>query len=456
MRFLLISYGLLWLLLISWVTLALSEWLPPPTDAQRRALELLESSQSQVNGERNAFARLWLFGYDIPEAELEQIAAADVQAFETLAAKGEVENFVSTAEGRYPAIPTPPGSDPALCEPWSEPCLTRVRRDPEGSRVLVRDYAAWLQRTELIGGYDHYLYLFQHRIDSPIGLSGHLINLPMTAAALDFVDGEVGEAFARLCHQTSVWRQLRANTDAVIVDLVGIAQMSLAAGLYAEILAELPEDFNPPCLDTFAVLTDQELNQCPSNRGDFLMNENSIKAWVAGRFGSSPRKEEPTFIHHAVTGLLNKRRVIAVFAEELAPYCDIEHFKRLQERDPRPIAGPEGQHCGLLGQVLDPVGCYMTLNIVGQIFNSSAEYYHRALDLDARLKLLGTAIWLHNQPDEIDLAGLYAQRPSAFSLPYHEPAIDLERNLLRIRNIHVHPERPQHWEIPIRPRLLAE
>lgn len=52
------------LLFCGWLAVVLSEWLPPETEAQRRALQLLEAEPANVGGERNVFAALWLSACD--------------------------------------------------------------------------------------------------------------------------------------------------------------------------------------------------------------------------------------------------------------------------------------------------------------------------------------------------------------------------------------------------------
>lgn len=189
-------------LALLWLGLVLSEWLPRPTEAQRAAMALLEPEPANVAGKRNAFAATWLMGYDVPEAELEAVASADAAAFLDAAKRGEVTDFTSTAAGKYPTLPAPPNNDPLLCENWGSGCLARVRANPEAGRARVAEFAKRLERGDRLAQYDHYRYGFLPRYDSPIGF-GSSFPLQLTATALEYLDGKVDAAFARVCRDTA-------------------------------------------------------------------------------------------------------------------------------------------------------------------------------------------------------------------------------------------------------------
>lgn len=63
------------------------------------------------------------------------------------------------------------------------------------------------------------------------------------------------------------------------MDMLGVAQMSNAARLYAEMLAEQPAGFVAPCPETFAPLSDVEINQCAVIRQEFLFLKNTLLDW---------------------------------------------------------------------------------------------------------------------------------------------------------------------------------
>lgn len=438
MRKLLKGVGVLVLLVGLWLGLVLSEWLPPQTDAQREALALMEAVPANVAGERNAFAAMWLFGYAVPEAELEQVAAADAAAFlEAAQRTGNVTDFRSSADGKYPAIAAPPNGDPVLCEPWGSACLARVRADPAKSRARLQEFAPRLAQADRLNGYDYYRYGFLPRFDSPIG-GGTGISLQATAAALDFIDGKPDAAFARLCRDTATWRRLRSQADTLIIDMIGVAQMSGATRLYAEMLAEQPADFVAPCPETFAALTDTEANQCAAIRGEYQFTRNSvIDAVRTNAFAARPR---PRWYTESLARLINERHILDLTASTFAPMCGEANRERVRRRDPSPLAVDVA--CGSLGWSFDPVGC--------GVFTESApaynDYYQRVLDLDARLKLLQSAIWLRAQPADGDRGAQFAARPLALQSASHAMQLDAQSGQLRMTNLQK--SKGEVWEIP--------
>lgn len=445
MRKLLKIFGVLLLLVLAWLGLILSEWLPRPTEDELAAMALLKPEPASIAGDRNAFAATWLFGYDVPEAELEKVAAADAATF-LAAAKlsGQVTDFKSTADGKYPGVPSPPSNDPLLCENWGSGCLARVRANPEASRARVAEFAKRLNHSDRLSKYDHYRYGFLPRYDSPIG-GGAAFQLQLTAAALDYLDGNVDAAFARVCRDTATWRRLRAHSDALIMDMLGVAQMSNATRLYAEMLGEQSVDFAPPCPETFAPLRDAEINQCASLRGEFLFSRNSfIDAVRTNAFAAHPR---PRWYTETLARLINERHVVGLTASAFAPVCGKANRERVRRRDPEPL--PFAVACDGLAWGFDPVGC-------AQFFESVPtynDYYQRVLDLDARLKLLHSALWLRTQPLDGDRGSQFAARPAELQSAHHAMTFDAERSVLRMTNLQK--SKGEYWELPYRTLAAA-
>lgn len=444
MRKLLKGVGVLALLAAVWLGLVLSEWLPPETEAQREAEALMAQQPPNVSGERNVFAALWLFGYDVPEDQLDEVAAADAAAFLAAAQKtGNVTEFQTSAKGKFAEIPGPPHSDPLLCEMWKGDCLARIRANPEGTRQRLAEFSQRLERGDRLAQYDHHRYGFVPRFDSPIAGPGSLFGLQASAAALDFIDGKPDAAFARLCRDTATWRRLRSHSDMLIIDMLAVAQMSQTARLYAEMLAELSADFVAPCPEVFEPLTDAESNQCAVLRGEYLFMSNSlIDALRTGAF----QPEGSRWVHRALAALVNRRHVVGVTAEWFAQVCGEANRKRVEHRDPTPLPNPFEQPCGPTDWAFDPIGC----SLLGDV-PAYNDYYVRVLDLDGRLKLLQSAIWLRSQPLDGDRAQQFAARPTALQSSHHAMTLDLEHGVLRMKNL----EKPgsargETWEIPYR------
>lgn len=427
------------LLLLAWLGLVLSEWLPRPTEAELAAIAALQAEPTNVGGERNAFAAFWLFGYDVPESEIEAIAAADVARFnEEVKRSGVVTDFKSSAEGRYPTIAAPPGNDPLLCDTWGSDCLTRVRSNLAGSRARVAEFAQRLARSETFYQYDYYHYQFQPRFDSPIGVA-QAMSLRLTSTALDYLDGQVSSAFDRLCTETAFWRRLRSHADILVVDMVGIAQMSGAAQLYAQMLAEQPATFAAPCTQVFEPLVDSELEQCAEMRFEHQSLANSLHDALSAK-GMAVALDGSRWWDLAGP-LANESHLIRMSARDVGRFCMAPHRERLARRDPAPLP-PAEPICSGSDWIVDPLSCYLG-SFVGADFET---YYRRVLDLDARLKLVSTIIWMRAQPADGDRAAQFTARSPALSSPAHDLTYDATSGMLRMTNLEK--GRGQYWQIP--------
>lgn len=416
----------------AWVALVLSEWLPRPTAEEQAALAALAVEPDSAKGERDGFAATWFLGFDVPDDQLEPMMRADIAAYDkTLAETGSVVDFRTTAEGKFATVAAPTSKDPALCELWVDDCLQRVRAAPDATRQRVADFAKRLERSRGLARYDHFHYAFAPRFDSPIPGIGGLSNLQLSEAVLQYVDGKVEQAFATLCGDTASWRRFRTRSDILINDMVGVAQMSAAAQIYARMLAEQPAEFVAPCPEVFAPLADVEMDQCASMRFEFLSAQNSLGA------GMELMMTEGQFAR-SVHRFANGQHLVRRFATVIGPYCQAEQRKRTEARDPTP---PEvDTTCGLADRVFDPAGCIL----IAAVTPDYHMYHVRVFDLDARLRLLSAAIWLRSQPGN-DVAASFAARPPELDSPQHEFAFVADRGVLRLRNLERN--RSEFWEV---------
>ncbi len=424
-----------------WMALVLTEWLPRPTAEEQAALAALAVEPDSAKGERDGFAATWLMGFEVPEDRLVELLNADIAAYDKkLAETGSVVDFRSTAEGQFATVASPTGKDPALCELWNDDCLERVRAAPEATRQRLADFSKRLERSRWLGRYDHFHYPFTPRFDSPIaGSLGGLSNLQLSEAVLHYVDGQVDQAFATLCRDTAAWRRFRSRSDILIHDMVGVAQMSSAAQLYAKMLAEQPAGFAVPCPELFAPLADAELDQCATMRFEFLSTRNSLAAGIEFKLVEGP-------LATVFDRFANHQHMVRGLALAIAPYCQAEQRQRDAARDPTPPA--VDTRCSWAQWAVDPAGCVLT-----DATPSYHSYHVRVLDLDARLRLLGAAIWLRKQPtangDRPGLLGNqdFATRPTEMDSPRHEFTWDTQRSVLRMRNLEK--GRGEFWEVPV-------
>jgi hypothetical protein len=421
------------LLIALWMGLVATEWLPRPTPEDAALQAVLARAPANLSGQRDAFAAFQAFGHDVPESDWAALAAADVAAFEQ-APRGTT--FVSTAEGKYPAHPSVPGNEPSLCNVWDPECLSKVRNHQVAAREWVSKLQARLKQGEALLGYDHYRYGFRPRVDSPIAPVGGYFPILLSSIALAHIDGDNEGAFAALCRHTAGWRQFRSHSDLLIMDMLGIALMTGASRLYAEMLAEMPADHAAPCPEVFAPLVDAELDQCGVYQFELRSMDNTIDALDRQNLG--PYGDQLPPLLRVSSRLVNIRHAKALFARNLGRYCTDAQYARIRARSSTPL--PEQPACGIMEWGFDPVGCYLSKDSI-----DVEPYYQRLLDLDARLKLLNSAILVRGLAPQAAVAAFDA-RPAALRSAEHPMSIDPIAGIVRV--IPLERSRGNPWDLP--------
>ncbi len=434
-------------LLVLWLGVVASGWLPRPTAEELAAIEALRPEPANVSGTRNAMELLYSFDYDVPESAWAAVAAEDIARFErTPPASADAPPFQMLAGIQWPAYPKTPNEHPALCSPWVSECLSRVRANLDAARGFVTQGERRLARGEKLADYDHFRSVVVPRMDSPIPLQiAGYVPLLHTAIALDHVEGSHARAFERLCRSTASWRRLRSHTDILIVDMVGVAQIAGASRLYAEMLAELPADFEPPCPEVFAPLADTELAQCAVYRHEHQLFARTLadtpSVELRNYFGG------PMGLSALLPDLLwNRERSVRMIAVATGAYCGAAHHERIASRSPEPLAPARG--CSAVDTIFDPIGCRM----FGDFLPAYDDYYKRVLDLDGRLRLLGTVLWLRARGDQ-DPQAAFAARPPGLDSPGHGFTLDAAAGTVRMRPYDQ--KRGEYWEFPFRPAPAA-
>lgn len=414
-----------------WTALVASQLLPRLRSEDVAAVAML-SQPAPIQGERNAFALLQSFDRDVPESDWERVAAeqmAKVQGSQLL------DGYAVQAGTEYPAYPDMPTELKDVCSAWGGQCLTQVRAQTDAVRAYVAQSAARLARGERLLDYDHYRYGGTLRVDSPImPVAGYFNQLQM-AIALRHVDGDSAGALEQLCRHVSGWRQLRARTDMLILDMLSIALISGGMDLYMDILAEMPADYAPPCAQAFAPLANSELQMCPILHAEFQSYRESARVLgtkvvlsVAGE--SSPLGWFGTLFD-------NPAHRDAVVARPLARFCSDAHQARVQARLATPILQAAG--CNMEEWVFDPAGCKLS-----ELMVDYDPYYHRQLDLDGRLRLLNLALRLRGL-DAVAAQQAFDQRDADLRSAAHEMSIDTAAQVVRMRPLDRF--RGEAWEL---------
>ncbi|HET6604881.1 MAG TPA: hypothetical protein VFG21_11870 [Xanthomonadaceae bacterium] len=413
-------------LLLLWLLLALSGWLPPIPEANRQSLQALREPPQWPAPQGNAFHAVWLGSYELDASERARLAALDPDAMIRELAQ-------RTAVQRGSAL------WPGQCGWPHTGCAAALRESG-----LQEDPAA-LEALRALYRYDHFRNLATPSIEIPFPALQGLDQPARVAAVQRFDAGEHSAALGLLCEDAAFWRRLRANTDLLLVDMVGVAYLSADATLFAELLAELsPEsDLPPQCERALAPLADQELDQCRVFSGEFALLEQGFDdAALAGELAGADAT--PVWRRWLVRPLFHREHMLGQIAPAYTAFCGPEHAQRIAERARFPDGAPVPDRCNALEWGFNAVGC-----VLAEVGSPSwAAYYERVLDLDSRLKLVSTALWLRQQPAGQPLPLLFDTRPLPLREAGAELVVDDGAAALRVRLRHRRGN-ADHYTIPV-------
>lgn len=420
-----IVFVLAFLVPSAWYANLYFEWSPRPSQAQVDALDVIASAP-QPSGKADAFAALWFLKSDIPDIEREAWLVRDVAAWELqeIAANAvdETSEFSPPSSAKFREVAVP-GGDWPFCESWADTCLSRVRADPAGARAAMAKYEAYARNVAELARYDHARFPYPPSLRAPIPEVGSPSTVAFTGAALVAIDEGAIAGLEATCGVANTWRRLRTGTDHLVLDLIGVNQISTAAQLAAEILAEAPRDTRWPesCAMAFAPLRPHELVRCED---------------YAREFHSAMQASELPDLTVKGMKAVNWRHVAARLAPVYAYMCSVPAAS-----GSRRLASGPSPECGDLEKALDPIGCMLT-RMGEPDFRS---YRDRVLDLDGRLATLRAAVWLRDQPG--DPAEAFATRPADLRTPEHDVTIDPGASTLTLHAIDKSPARAI-WTIP--------
>ena len=433
---------LLAFILLTVAAWSLSRWLGP-TDAQEAALKTIRQVPS-LEG-KNAFGALWLLPYDIPQAEQERVLAEDLRRLAAVSpGKAGTSNpssaFSSSAENRYPKQLLSP-DDTALWCGGDGGCLRKVRADRERYVALVERHAAVIDRAEGLSAYGGIRHPRVANVLDFVLPPYQYGKLPATRYAVDFVEGRRYEAFEGTCTAIATWRRLGANSDTLISRLIGVAYSADIHGrLFAEMLAEMPRDFElpPACSLAFAATTAEESSMCAAMQGEFYYLESATRQLEAGESKDMSKFEKavmPLFFSAEVTE--------AQRAEYLAFYCR-EEMTQAMKTDRPPPPPPVDDRLLRFQCVGNPVGCMLS-GIANPAFDP---YSKRVQDANAKLRLI--ALLLRLRADGSDTRPIEARlRASAADVGAPERKLRIGPDGRTLRLEKYAKESGPHWEIPL-------
>lgn len=273
---------LLLLVVSALVVQGLRAWAKRDPDALA-ALAAMDQPAEQYAG-RSGYAYLVLAGLDIPEGEREAALAAEVAAYQAwFDSQGErmlketlEGSFESPAKARYPARPAPTTPE-AVCGLSDSNCLQRVAADPETFRASLQERSDTLALAEASLAADHLASPFPPGYDAPIP-EYHLWRLPLTATALQAVDGDIAGATARSCSMLAAARRFNTRSHGLIDAMVSAALAEGAAGLLLELQRANPGQPPPEgCAAALAPVQAEHYLMCDAMRGEFRMQSSMAR-----------------------------------------------------------------------------------------------------------------------------------------------------------------------------------
>ncbi len=438
--------GLLVLVLLSW---GLSRLLGPDRES-REALSLIQQSWDPPG--ENAFDAVWLLPYAVPEDRVHAIAAADMQRMHAAPpavsdGHGGLWGFTSLAAETFAEERLAPEDQGLLCDTRGEPCLAKVRGNLAAYEGLVDRHAGLLQRHDALARHGHIRNLLPPRIDAPFPSFG-AGRLAYTRNAVLFARGDVDAALESTCRDLATWRRLGAQSDMLIATMVGIAYSTGSNGaLLAEMLGELPagHPLPPSCHDAVRPPEPEELSMCRAMRGEFAFTTQAVE--LAPEI---MKTESRVAVRLLLPLLLNEEKTKARAASTYAAYCSDASMARIVADRPSVTEDMPGLDYLEFGCIDNAIGCILSAIAVPAL----PDYQNRLLDHGARLRLLGTLLWLHG-----DAAGQantlqvrLADRPQGLKGAARDVEVGEGSRTLRIRQYSSRDG--DYWEVPL--PVLAE
>lgn len=420
-------------LAVLWAALALTHWLPRPSAVERQSLAILAQPPTQAVGQHNAFAAIWLLGYDIPAAEREKIAAQDVARY-AAATSAQRRAFVSVAQGRFHHGDLDELSSDALCVATDADCLGKIAAHADGARKALAAHAITLAQMQALGGFDHYRGGFRnsdHEVVAPISGPAWLL---ASDAALRFVDGDQAEGLRRACAAASTWRTLALHSDSFSQQSVASGQFVTVARLAAAMLAQMPASTPTPaeCTQAFAAVPDPVQGACDSAKVAFTGFANFLGGIERSQEQAQHRS---TFARWRMRALFNPTATPVLAAPAFASYCtdDAAVNQRAERIDRARSAWALGWQ-----QVFNPFGVVMAQVGNPRGWRPPAQVRARLRDVARMARVMHAALAWRTHPTAPPFADLPA-----------DVHYDAKANVLRIDRDHPPANEPSTFLTPL-------
>lgn len=403
--------GLAWSICVAVIVLVMAfAWgrLRGPSEQQAAAMKFFAQDMRPAKG-RNAFPAMWFGDYDVPADQVDALYRQErVDISRWLAtARYDGKNFpsfVSSLTANYAKVPRLSEEDKALtCSLESKDCLATVRDHRDQVAALLVRNAARLAREKAYGTYDFSWDDLPRDVFAPFPSYGTTNSLWLTAAALEFVNGDATSALQQVCTNALAQRRMHAHSNTTIDIFLAMFRLKTAASVFLQMLAALPLDQPLPdtCNQAFAHVDEKDVDLGASMQSDF-----QTTVAISRQSLAVSRKNQPVEwfaqLAYSPTVMLRQAAVRnawmcsdAVAAQVLEDHLfSVEDFPRL--------ADPFDWLSNASGSVLSAIAQPVYINNL-----------NRQADGVAVLRLVATVLWLRQtHGNGLPLAERLQQRPA--------------------------------------------
>lgn len=264
-----------------------------------------------------------------------------------------------------------------------------------------------------------------------------MLPVQLTADALAFVDGETDVALRGVCGMAATWRPLVQHSDSLIVSMGAVNAFAGAAGLFAEMLAELPSARSLPaeCPAAFAPPAPDEGSICEAMKGEFASVRQAYRRSLLESISQEP-----------LLGSLLTDPVAtdARLAQRVASACGGRAREQLVSDQPLrlQVDAPQWE----FACIANAVGCILA-DIAAPAY---ADYAQRGQDHLARIRLMATLLWLREHGSGSDpLAARLGSLPPALRSESRPVEASIDGSRLQVSLFWTH--RHAHWQVPLAP-----
>ena len=312
-------------LLVLW-----AEWFPLSTPAGKKAVTIMSAPLPPIAADKNAFGEIWLFAYDIPDAEKAKVMTADINYYSKF---HDDMKYGSAADGKYPKFED---SEDLLCKPKQQDCIEKIRSNPEKYKQFFAKHEKLVNKANALTRFKISRSEFSPNVFTPIPNFGEPFNWQLTTASYWHVQGKQAEAIDLACRSAISWRSMAENSHGLIDQMVGQSFYSSVSLLLSELLSETPKETTLPasCAEAYRPVATAKFPICHSMKIEFQTLLNATDDVERGELSTSGLTGENSWTDKPKSLWFNKRASKEAFALEYVDQCSDD--KEIMEAIGRP------------------------------------------------------------------------------------------------------------------------